>query len=95
MAAERLSMRKIREVVRLSAKGLTHRQIGRSLRISHNTAAGYLRRAAAAGLDAAAVEALEDGALQAALFPPAPPAGASRPLPDWAEVARELKKKGV
>ena len=52
MAAERLSVRKIREVLRLSAKGLTHRQIGRSLSISHNTAAGYLRRAAEAGLDA-------------------------------------------
>jgi transposase len=95
MAAERMSVRKIREVLRLSAKGLTHRQIGRSLRISHNTAAGYLRRVAAAGLEVAAAEALDDGALMAALFPPVPPAGTSRPLPDWAEVAQELKKKGV
>ena len=95
MAAERLSVRKIREVLRLSAKGLTHRQIGRSLSISHNTAAGYLRRAAEADVDAAAAEALDDVALVAALFPPVPPAGTCRPLPDWPEVAQELKKKGV
>jgi len=58
MAAERLSVRKIREVLRLSAKGLTHREIGRSLSISHNTAAEYLRRAANAGIDAAMVNGL-------------------------------------
>lgn len=63
MAAERLSVRKIREVLRLSAKGLTHRQISRSLSISHNTAASYLRRAAAAGVDAEAAESLDDVAL--------------------------------
>ena len=95
MAAERLSVRKIREVLRLSAKGLTNRQIGRSLDISHNTAASYLRRAAAAGVDREAAEALDDVALMAALFPPAPPASTPRPLPDWAEIAHELKKKGV
>jgi DNA-binding NarL/FixJ family response regulator len=54
MAAERLSVRKIREVLRLAAKGHTHREIGRSLSISHNTVAGYQRRAAAAGVDAVA-----------------------------------------
>jgi DNA-binding CsgD family transcriptional regulator len=36
-------------VLRLASKDLTHRQIGRSLNISHNTAAGYLRRVAEAG----------------------------------------------
>ncbi|MEX2539853.1 MAG: IS21 family transposase [Actinomycetota bacterium] len=95
MAAERLSVRKIREVLRLAAKGHTQRQIGRSLSISHNTAAGYLRRAAAAGIDAAAAEALDDLALTQRLFPPAAPASVSRPMPEWAEIGRELKRKGV
>jgi transposase len=95
MPAERLSVRKIREVVRLESKGLTHRQIGRSLLISHNTAAGYLRRVAAAGLSAAEVEALDDVELVARLFPLVAPAGTPRPLPDWTETARELKRKGV
>lgn len=95
MAAERLSVRKIRDVLRLTSKGLTHRQIGRSLSISHNTAAGYLRRVAEAGMSATEAEALDDVELVARLFPPAPPASAARPLPDWGEIARELKRKGV
>lgn len=95
MAAERLSMRKIREVLRLHASGLSHREIGRSLRISHNTVATYLRRAGEAGLSWPVAEALDDGTLGARLFPPPPPKGTPRPLPDWAAVHRELKKKGV
>jgi hypothetical protein len=31
----------------------------------------------------------------ARLFPPAVPAGTARPLPEWSEIARELKRKGV
>jgi transposase len=79
----------------MAARGHSHRDIGRSLGISHNTAAGYLRRAAAAGLDALAAEELDDEALTARLFPPAAPARVPRPLPDWSQVARDLKKKGV
>ena len=95
MAAVRLSVRKIREVLRLSAKGLTHREIGRSLSISHNTAAEYLRRAAKAGIDAAMVDGLDDVALNERLFPTPPPSTAKRPLPEWAVVGKELKRKGV
>ncbi len=95
MAAERLSVRKIREVVRAASNGLKNWQIGDSLSISPNTAAGYLLRVAKAGLTLADVEALDDVALVERLFPPAPPAGSARPLPDWGETARELKRKGV
>ena len=95
MAAERLSMQKIREVLRLAAKGLTHRQIGRSLSISHNTAATYLRRAAGAGIDAAAAEMLDDAALAERIFPPVSSIKINRPLPDWAQIGRDLKRKGV
>ncbi len=95
MAAERLSMRKIREVLRLTAAGLTHREIGRSLSISHNTAALYVRRAEAAGLTWPAADDLDDAALEQRLFPPVSGGEPSRPLPDWAEVHRELKRKGV
>ena len=35
MANERISMRKIRDIIRLREKGLGYRQIGRALRISH------------------------------------------------------------
>ncbi len=46
MSMKRLSMRKIKEVLRLSYElGLTSRIIGRSLSISHPTVLSYLSRA--------------------------------------------------
>ena len=50
MAAERLSMRKLREILRLAALGQSRRAIGRSLNISHNTVGTYLDRALTAGV---------------------------------------------
>jgi transposase len=95
MAAKRLSVRKVREVLRLAAAGMSRRQIGQSLRISHNTAAHYLRQARAAGLSAEEAAGLDDTALEARLFPPPAAVDAPRPVPDWADVARELKRKGM
>lgn len=95
MAAERLSMRKLREVLRLDALGHSKRAIGRSLKISHNTAALYLRRAAEAGVSWPSCEALDDATLESLLLPPTPEAGAPRPLPEWPSIHRELRRKGV
>lgn len=95
MAAERLSMRKIREVLRLQAQGLSRRTIGRSLGICHNTAGAYLERAQQAGLCWAECQEMDDAALEARLFPPAPPSGTPRPLPEWSVVQQEMRKKGV
>ena len=50
MPAKRLSMRKIKEVLRLSASGMSNRKIARSLNQSRPSVANYLRRAADAGL---------------------------------------------
>jgi transposase len=95
MAAERLSMRKIKEVLRLSALGQSPGQIARSLDIGENTVRRYLRRAEEAGLGWPLEPEFGDGALEARLFPPAPSDGTARPVPDWAEVQRELRRKGV
>jgi transposase len=95
MAAERLSMRKLREVLRLAALGHSKRAIGRSLQISHNTAAFYLRRAEQMGVAWPACESMEDSDLERLLLPPAPEAGARRPLPEWPVIHRELRRKGV
>ncbi|HDR8990749.1 TPA: hypothetical protein QDA93_003383 [Burkholderia vietnamiensis] len=38
---------------------------------------------------------MDDAALEAVLFPPAPPSNQPRPQPDWPIVHRELGKKGV
>jgi transposase len=69
---ERLSMRKVREVLRLKwERGVSNRLIARSCRVSRSTVADYLERAEAAGLDWHWVEELDDGRLEGLLFPPA------------------------
>jgi len=90
-------MRRVRQVLRLAEEaGLTQRQISRSLRMSPTTVGEYLRRARLAGLSWPLPEGLDDVELEARLFPPPPRlAPARRPLPDWAEVHCELKRKGV
>jgi len=95
MPAERLSMRKMREVLRLKwALGLTARQVAGSAGMARSTVGEYLRRAEAAGLTWEEVEALSDGELEEKLFPPAPrPPNKERPLPDWAETQRELRHR--
>lgn len=97
MPRERLSMRNIREVLRLRWEhGLSHRQIVASCKIGQGTVVEYLRRAAGAGLTWPLPEGLTDTELEGKLFPPAAViAAAERPLPDWADVHRELRKKGV
>jgi DNA-binding transcriptional regulator LsrR (DeoR family) len=51
MSKERLSTMKIKDVLRLKFDvGLSNRPIGNRLGISHSTVAGYLRRAAQAGI---------------------------------------------
>jgi transposase len=90
-------MRHIREVLRLKwACGLSDRKIAQSLRISRPTVAEYVRRAQTAGLSWPLPEALDDTALEGQLFitPHHTPA-ARHPLPDWATVHQEHKRKGV
>jgi hypothetical protein len=50
MPTQRLSMRRIREVLRLRHQGLTERVIARMLGVSNGVVHGYLRRARLAGL---------------------------------------------
>jgi transposase len=93
MAAERLSMRKIKEVLRLDAAARSRREIARSVGISRSTVKEYLQRAAAAGVSWPLPEELTDSALEAQLFPPPPPSTVSRPLPDWPVIHEELKAR--
>jgi ATP/maltotriose-dependent transcriptional regulator MalT len=48
MARKKLSMRKVNEVVRLKASGLSNRQIAGSCKIALSTVADYLERLDAA-----------------------------------------------
>ena len=97
MPAKRLSMRKIRDVLRLRRDGrLSHRQIARSLGLGRSTVGDYLRRAEEAGLSWPLPGDLDEGELERRLFPNAPPFPSHRhPRPDWARVHQELRRPGV
>jgi transposase len=96
MAAKRLSMRKIKEVLRLRAQGLSNRAIARGLNIPRTTVRRYRRRAEEAGLSWPLPEGLTESALEARLFPPPAPVGRHlRAQPDWKHIHEELRRPGV
>jgi len=84
MPAERLSMRQIRDVLRLCfAAKLPQRAIARSLGLSQGAISRYLSRARAAGIAWPLPEDLDDERLEAVLFPPpsgTPPISARCPI---------------
>jgi len=90
-------MRMIRDVLRLRQEaGLSERHAARSLGVPRSTVQDYCARFHASGLTWPLAAAMTDGALEQALFARAiTPAPASRPLPDWAHIAQEKKRKGV
>jgi len=96
MPNSRLSMRKIKDVLRLHFElNLSARQIGNSLAVSHNTVTQYLRRALAAGLVWPLPQDLSDAELENLLYPSLPPSAVKRPEPNWANVHMERKRRSV
>ena len=90
MAAKTLSMRKIREVLRLKwAVGMSNRRIAESCGIGRPKVSEYLRRAESAGLSWPVPEDMSNARLEWLLFPPPSDLLASaRGIPDWTEVHR-------
>jgi transposase len=95
MPQERLPMRKIREVLRLSADGLSKRKIAASLGLSPTAAGDCIRRARRAGVAWPLAPELTDATLEQLLYRSDTPVEKRRPIPDWATVHRELKRPGV
>jgi transposase len=97
MPATRLTMRKIREVLRLKFDcRLTKRQIAKSCAIARSTVTEYLRRFATSGLSWPLSPATDDELLEQLLFPPAPiVSGMPREPPDFITIHRELRRKAV
>jgi transposase len=97
MSQERLTVRKIKEVLRLKWEcQISERSIARSCRISRSTVSEYLKRAEAAGLEWPLSEEITDNQLYERLFPRTiqlNPKAAY--VPDWQTVHLELRKKGV
>ena len=72
MSGARLPMRKLRDVLRLTAGGLSSRQMAASLTVGATTVIDYLGRARRAGIVWPLPEDLTDEALEARLYPPPP-----------------------
>jgi len=94
MAQERLSMRKIGEVLRLQALGESHRAIAQSIGVAQSTVGDYLKRARRAGVSWPLTE--EESVIERKLFPPPNVAGdVVRPLPDFGAMHLELRRPHV
>jgi len=92
---EEKGMRHVREVLRLRFScGMGLREIGRSLRMSHNTVRKYVYRITESGLDWGKVSVMSDEEL-AVVARVMPVRDQTRPVPDWRRIHQELKKPGV
>ena len=97
MAGRRLSMRKIKEVLRLKwlAKH-SERQIAKSCNIARSTVQECLKRAEHAGITWLTACNLDDTALEDLLYPQNKASALSRAsMPQMDYLYRELRRKGV
>ena len=97
MGQEGLSMRKIREILRLKfACGLSNRQIAQAAGCGASTVFDYLSRARTAEVSWPLCEALDDeGALEELLFGAGRSGEPKRAAPDWPRYHEEMRKKFV
>jgi transposase len=97
MPTGRLSMRRIRDVLRLKfGQGLSERRVAASLGVSKTSVGTYLCRARQADLTWPLLQGFDDDGLELLLFPGAPAvANPERPVPDWISIDRELRRAGV
>ena len=96
MANKRLSMRRIKEVLRLYfEQKRSLRLIAQAMSISPSTVSDYVSRAQAAGLAYPLAGSMGDGELERLLFPPQPPSSVKRAEPDWPGVYAAMRTKGM
>jgi transposase len=97
VAKRRLSVRKIKEVLRLhDEKRFSTRQIAESLSIGRSTVQDYLYRSERAGLNWSLAADLDETSLERQLYPLAPcVTQEKRQMPSMEYLYQELKKKGV
>jgi transposase len=96
--AERIEMRKLREIVRLLAVGgLSKREIAGRVGVAASTVREAAKKVSAAGLTWPLPEELSDVQLEALLYKNAGKKQGHRriPEPDWTVIHRELKRKHV
>jgi transposase len=96
-AKKEMTMRQMRQVLRLHASGTSDREIGRTVGVARSTVRDAIQRAKSAGLSWPLPPELTDALLEQQLFvrPNASAGVRRRPEPDWAALHRELKRPGV
>jgi transposase len=98
MPAERVSMRRVREILRLKYEcGISDRAIAVAVGVARSTVQLCLARVAAAGLSWPLPATLTDQGLEVLLFAPAgrKPGMRHKAEPDWAAIHHELRRPGV
>ena len=97
MPAERITMRKIREVLRLKFEcRLSNRKIANSTSIARSTVSDYIQRATIAGLSWPMPDDMDDARLEKVLFDQVPRlTKGMRPPLNFSKIHKELKRKGV
>jgi len=92
-----MSMRKIREVLRLTHElGLSLRQVREATGVGKTAVSEYVSRARVIGITWPIPPEITDAELERRLFTPAGfHEGSTKPLPDWTKVHEELKRRGV
>jgi transposase len=95
VAQARLSVRKIREILRLRADGFSEREIARSVGVARSSIQICLWRAERAGVGWPLPTEQDDAALEALLYPRPKPGIEVLPTPDFEWIERELRRKHV
>lgn len=97
MANKRMSMRKVKEILRLSyEKGYSQEDAARACNSSKGAVWNLLKKAKAAGLLTwPDVEHHSEDELEARLYGPPPERRSGKVTPDWSAVHRELRNKHV
>jgi len=91
VAQKRLPVRKIREVLRLKAAGVSDRSIGMAVGCARSTVQACLQKAKDSGLSWPLPDELDEASLEARLYQDKR-AATVRPQPDFAVIHRELSR---
>ena len=96
-ARRELTMRQIRQMLRLARDGVSAREIGQRLGIARSTVHDNLARSAAAGLVWPLDDDVSDAILEQRLFrhDGVKQGVRRRAEPDWPSLAREMRRPGV
>src|SRR6267378_86983 len=97
MPAERVAMRVVREVLRLTFAGVSKREVARRTGLASSTVRATIARFQSLGLIWPLPETITDSDLEAKIYKSAGKKQGHRRIiePDWASLHREMKRKHV